>query len=907
MNTKKNKLPLSRKPSRHAGNSYTKCQQILSKDREYSRNYRANKKASATAFTQKLAKMLKVGLRSPTKAKQVKQLMSHYQPAPAVDTQLVSHVMTLSQFKAKNRWKQFYELTDTIKTVYGNLRQVENQSGITYHKLRKIFQHNAGSVTQRKKTSIERKEHLNKYIRESESVIHLPDAKHANKLFLVESLRESYIKYVDHCKATSRSPYAFSSFCRNRGKDIKTFSDMPDRQCVCEKCENLNMLIKALHGVQVTSVQYSIRDCLAKTMCTPENGEKFEKLVCVKRSCEFCGVDRENAHLRNVNARSLATCVTWHQWVAYKKPDGNVKHKIDDVSGTVGDLIDAFTNTLHMMSLHQFNAVWSSRQYRCMKENLVDGVVLKVLDFGQNYLNVYQDEIQSAHWDHNQTTIHPIVCTYICRQENCKHRVVHEQIFLSPDKDHDHYMVAAFQKISEDELKKYAISTKFLVEMTDNCSKHYKSRNAFSKVTSSDIPTTRCYFGESHGKSDADGATGRTKQSVTKARKSRQAIIKDAMDFYEYCKANLEKLPTPGCGKHHVITFHLVIDVDRNVPATSKTIIGSSKFHQVRSVGTASIIEGRDVVCLCIFCLFGIGTSCENASHTGEWRAWKIDDVSTVNAQKITQWENSHFIPKPHKIDAPHAMSPAQQNRVPCHIDWSLIYDSIVNCSTYEQLQAYVATLPPFDDVPMTEASFDKHQMLDEVACHAKPHDFEIRDRIPAATVGDGNCCFRAFSRAIFGHERQHFQFRVRYIVEAVTHEHDYCNSRLLSRGASVTYNRMSMAGIFTQYSEEYIPADDRRLTSAVVQEYYRREIMAVRHTRVYSGLWQLAGMATVLNRPVRCIFPPMRGDARLDFHRMMYPGSQCDGENNPEIVIMWAPSSNGGKIQHFVPLLKVV
>ena len=113
----------------------------------------------------------------------------------------------------------------------------------------------------------------------------------------------------------------------------------------------------------------------------------------------------------------------------------------------------------------------------------------------------------------------------------------------------------------------------------------------------------------------------------------------------------------------------------------------------------------------------------------------------------------------------------------------------------------------------------------------------------------------------------------------------------------------MRMPGIFAQYSECYVATDDRRLTSAVVKEYYRKEIMEVRHSHVYSGLWQLIGMATVLKRPVRCIYPRMDGHARLDFHRMMYPCVPgCD--DNQEVVIMWAPCSNGGPIRHFVPLL---
>ncbi len=33
-------------------------------------------------------------------------------------------------------------------------------------------------------------------------------------------------------------------------------------------------------------------------------------------------------------------------------------------------------------------------------------------DFDENYAIILQDEIQSAHWNHNQVTIFTYVCTY---------------------------------------------------------------------------------------------------------------------------------------------------------------------------------------------------------------------------------------------------------------------------------------------------------------------------------------------------------------------------------------------------------------------------------------------------------------------------------------------------------------
>ena len=82
------------------------------------------------------------------------------------------------------------------------------------------------------------------------------------------------------------------------------------------------------------------------------------------------------------------------------------------------------------MSFHVFSSNWNYSHFLHIKEHLKPGQLLQVLDFGQNYVNVYQDQPQGVHWDHSQTVIHPIVNYYLGTDGTL---VMEEHIMISDD------------------------------------------------------------------------------------------------------------------------------------------------------------------------------------------------------------------------------------------------------------------------------------------------------------------------------------------------------------------------------------------------------------------------------------------------------------------------------------------
>ena len=54
------------------------------------------------------------------------------------------------------------------------------------------------------------------------------------------------------------------------------------------------------------------------------------------------------------------------------------------------------------MAEHSFMASWNYWQYKLAKQNIIEGDIIFVHDFAQNYLCKHQREVQRLHWHHEQ-------------------------------------------------------------------------------------------------------------------------------------------------------------------------------------------------------------------------------------------------------------------------------------------------------------------------------------------------------------------------------------------------------------------------------------------------------------------------------------------------------------------------
>ena len=99
------------------------------------------------------------------------------------------------------------------------------------------------------------------------------------------------------------------------------------------------------------------------------------------------------------------------------------------------------------MAEHSFMASWNYCQYKLARRNIIEGDVIMVHDFAQNYLRIHQNEVQGLHWHHKQVTLMPTVAHYLCTQ--CKGMVTHEILHISDDLKHDAHLVKVFTNRAE--------------------------------------------------------------------------------------------------------------------------------------------------------------------------------------------------------------------------------------------------------------------------------------------------------------------------------------------------------------------------------------------------------------------------------------------------------------------------
>ena len=575
-------------------------------------------------FTKKLESVLKIGMNSPSKRKTLDQMLVKYKLTK--ENKIQSELLQLQSYKSKNR-KEFASLRVKLLRKYRLMKTVSEKAQVHYQKVKRLFSPPHSKVTLRKQRSNERKKQISNFFVESKASVQLPDMKFAKKRFLISSLKETYTEYLDDSLEKGEVPFAFSTFCKLKPQHVKTYGKTPSRMCLCQLCENCSMYMKGMRGNNVQSTPRNLADAVSHTQCPVADDQQYAKLSCIRGECDHCGVGLLSDILFDSNPDiALDKTMIWHQWNLVMKANGKNTPSFVEVTGTFENMVYNFCQNVELLGLHLFTATWQNRMARAFRNNLRKGTLFQILDFGQNYLNRFQDEIQSQHWDHNQTTIHPIVNYYCCPKE-CGNIVTHEQIFITDDITHDHYAVDHFVGIGMGDLKKMGISVTNLVQATDNCKNHYKSKGPFETLTKRKMPTMRIFYGERHGKSEADGVTGRCKQAVERARLSRQAIMTDAEEVHIYCQSKLQTTIEEGSDncQHFIQTFHFVKkgEINRNWPVLKTGIKKSSLFHQIRSTGVPYVLEARPIACLCNSCYWGEG-KCPNARYIDDWKVYKL-------------------------------------------------------------------------------------------------------------------------------------------------------------------------------------------------------------------------------------------------------------------------------------------
>ena len=117
-----------------------------------------------------------------------------------------------------------------------------------------------------------------------------------------------------------------------------------------------------------------------------------------------------------------------------------------------------------------------------------------VLNFAENYLAHFQNEIQSGRWAYENVTIFPAVtfhtCTYGVTQ-------THYDVVISKDLQHDANAIREYVNIVLEHHKEEGTEFNKIYQYTDGCSTQFKSQKPFYDI-STDTNVVWSYFGSGH-------------------------------------------------------------------------------------------------------------------------------------------------------------------------------------------------------------------------------------------------------------------------------------------------------------------------------------------------------------------------------------------------------------------------
>ncbi|XP_062571004.1 uncharacterized protein LOC134233020 [Saccostrea cucullata] len=491
--------------------------------------------------------------------------------------------------------------------------------------------------TRKDKTSAETTKNIENFFRQGDISTNLPDSKRikANleeRRVLNRTLKESYREFREN----NADEVSFATFARLKPGNVETTCKRKWNACLCEMCTNVDLKIQSLSQLAATfksNVKVDSKyEAVEKTMCEREPDEKWHKKKCIERECVACGTDGIVAFFSPLMREATNKKVKYIKWermtkVRNGKTVTQIIPKTHEKSAT--EVVLDLAKELEKLAVHLFVAAWQQNQFSQLLKRVPSNWVVLNMDFSENYACLNQNEVQSAHWGHNNVTIHPTVAYYRCPKENCNDVIQEALIFVSDDLQHDSHAVATFVSVANEHLQQNrGLVIEKEIQFTDGCAAQYKSKTPFTDISYSNedygFSVERHFYGSRHGKGPSDGAGAVVKSGARRAVMGMNFVINNAEDFFLFGKEKLETTDEKNDHIHHKRTFFLIRNINRNRPNRSKTktVHGTRKLQCVKSTEEKYSLLTRNLSCFCKVCVGDEGedaVQCENSEVVDQW------------------------------------------------------------------------------------------------------------------------------------------------------------------------------------------------------------------------------------------------------------------------------------------------
>ena len=352
-----------------------------------------------------------------------------------------------------------------------------------------------------------------------------------------------------------------TKFAELRPPNVLLSSQTPSNVCTCIYHENMILSLSAVNK-HVPGIPSYSKDFPASCLADPESDLCwFGK--CSHNGCGFKARYELPPAVGDEKAK-------WMQWQEY----GGRIAKLE-MNGKVKDLYAHIASMSTKFLYHcrikrqQIKSYLSDKELASDKDSKI--AVLQ-MDFAENYLCRAQDEVQPAHWNHNQVTLFTTVSWL-------KGKIV-SHVVVSDFMKHSKTSVTIFL---DEILEHFPPNIEELRIWTDGATSQFKNKFMMEgmKMLSikHNIPLSWNFSATGHGKGPVDGIGGCLKRMAMEKVKTRQCSINNAKEF---CQA----VEGSGVGVTYVPTEYIYAQEEslclKHTFSTAKSIKGISGYHFMR-------------------------------------------------------------------------------------------------------------------------------------------------------------------------------------------------------------------------------------------------------------------------------------------------------------------------------------
>ena len=176
-------------------------------------------------------------------------------------------------------------------------------------------------------------------------------------------------------------------------------------------------------------------------------------------------------------------------------------------------------------------------------------------------------------------------------------------------------------------------------------------------------------------------------------------------------------------------------------------------------------------------------------------------------------------------------------------------------------------------DISYIDVYISEEIIVDEGACALLPGEY--KHYVCADTTADGNCLYNAASYFLIQEDLLAIQLRLFTIIESMAYADEYLKLKVFEKDYSYSDQAFSNANYKKYQQEEY-----RNIAPFVV------EIMRMSNVGAWCSLGAVYELASVLERPIQSIYPPVKSSFLRDYTRIVKPRKET---YDIPIAILWS------------------